>query len=81
MATLALGDAGRRGRGVNDYLTAQEIAAMTGLALGSVYRLAHDYAWRRTSTKPRGYWSRDVLDTARGLREAQTHVAEGKRGV
>ena len=43
------------------YLTADQIAAGTGLAIGSVYRLAHLHRWRRTRTKPRGYLREDVM--------------------
>lgn len=48
---------------MNDYLTAEQIAAGTGLAVGSVYRLASLHRWRRTNCKPRGYRAADVLAT------------------
>jgi hypothetical protein len=50
---------------MNDYLTAEEIAALAGVPISTVYRLAHDDRWKRTRSKPRGYWSTDVRATLR----------------
>lgn len=52
---------------MNDFLTAQQIAAGMGLSIGSVYRMAHEHRWRRTRTKPRGYRTEDVLRTIGAL--------------
>lgn len=43
------------------YLTADQIALASGLALGSVYRLACIHRWRKTRTRPRGYLLDDVV--------------------
>lgn len=48
---------------MNDYLTAEEIAASSGKSMHTVYRLACEYRWRRVRTRPRGYLTLDVLAT------------------
>lgn len=58
---------------MNEWLTAEEIAAATGRPVGTVYRWAHENGWRRTKTKPRGYRTEDVFATLDRSLTTDTH--------
>ena len=52
------------------WLTARDIALLTGRPIGTIYRLAHDDHWTRVKTRPVWYLVADVLDTLRRLDKA-----------
>lgn len=54
-----------------DWYTAREIAAGTGLPLGTVWRLAHDHQWRRRDRFNPARYSREDVDRTLAEREAR----------